>query len=233
MGAIASLITRLTIVYSTIYSDADQKKHQSSASLVFVWGIPRETGEFPSQMASYHSNTLSIFLLIWYANALKSNVYQGPMSQRLFVRNAYSIGIPLWCNKINTILPLLKYVRIMPPCTVTIFVLISWPTIALAVAYELGVKIRPWNEPPTGKGRHVSWVNMYCHNVSTSVQDTRYKKQDPGPRFHIGGLMQKRRNSIANTSFCIKPSKWKVSANSLRMPALTITHYSMKAWGKN
>ena len=34
-------ITSLTIVYSTIYSDADQSKHQSSASLAFVWGIHR------------------------------------------------------------------------------------------------------------------------------------------------------------------------------------------------
>ena len=39
--AIASQITSLTIVYSTVYSDADQRKHQSSASLAFVWGIHR------------------------------------------------------------------------------------------------------------------------------------------------------------------------------------------------
>ena len=39
MGKIASQITSLTIVYSTIYSDADQRKHQSSASLAFVQGI--------------------------------------------------------------------------------------------------------------------------------------------------------------------------------------------------
>ena len=41
MGAIASQITSLTIVYSTIYSDTDQRKHQSSASLAFVLGIHR------------------------------------------------------------------------------------------------------------------------------------------------------------------------------------------------
>ena len=41
MGTIASQITSLTIVYSTVYSDADQRKHQSSASLAFVWGIHR------------------------------------------------------------------------------------------------------------------------------------------------------------------------------------------------
>ena len=41
MGAIASQIANLTIVYSTFYSDADQRKHQSSASLTFVRGIHR------------------------------------------------------------------------------------------------------------------------------------------------------------------------------------------------
>ena len=41
MGAIASQITSLTIVYSTVYSDADQRRYQSSASLAFVRGIHR------------------------------------------------------------------------------------------------------------------------------------------------------------------------------------------------
>ena len=41
MSAIASQITNLAIVYSTVYSGADQRKHQSSASLVFVRGIHR------------------------------------------------------------------------------------------------------------------------------------------------------------------------------------------------
>ena len=41
MGTMASQITSLTIVYSTVYSDADQRKHQSSASLAFVRGIHR------------------------------------------------------------------------------------------------------------------------------------------------------------------------------------------------
>ena len=41
MTTIASQITSLTIVYSIFYSDADQRKHQSSASLAFVRGIHR------------------------------------------------------------------------------------------------------------------------------------------------------------------------------------------------
>ena len=44
MAAIASQITSLTIIYSTVYSGADQRKHQSSAPLAFVRGIHRWRG---------------------------------------------------------------------------------------------------------------------------------------------------------------------------------------------
>ena len=37
-----SQVTSLTVVYSTVYPDANQRKHQSSASLAYVWGIHRE-----------------------------------------------------------------------------------------------------------------------------------------------------------------------------------------------
>ena len=56
----ASQITGISIVYSTVCSGADQRKHQNSASLAFVRGthrLPRElpTG-FPSQRASDAEN---------------------------------------------------------------------------------------------------------------------------------------------------------------------------------
>ena len=41
MGAMASQITSLTTLCSTVYSGADQWKHPSSASLAFVCGIHR------------------------------------------------------------------------------------------------------------------------------------------------------------------------------------------------
>ena len=56
MGAMASQISSLTIVYSTVYSGADQRKHLSSASLACVWGIQMLTGEFPAHMASNEEN---------------------------------------------------------------------------------------------------------------------------------------------------------------------------------
>ena len=42
MTTTASQITSFKVLYSTVYSDADQRNHQSSASLAFVWGIHRD-----------------------------------------------------------------------------------------------------------------------------------------------------------------------------------------------
>ena len=47
MDAMASQITSLTIIYSTVYSDADHRRHQSSASLAFVRGIHRSPVNSP------------------------------------------------------------------------------------------------------------------------------------------------------------------------------------------
>ena len=41
MSAMTTQIISLTIAYSTVYSGADQRKHQSSAPLAYVIGIHR------------------------------------------------------------------------------------------------------------------------------------------------------------------------------------------------
>ena len=57
MGAIASQITSLTIVYSTVYSDADQKKKTPKLRVAGLCvGNSPVTGEFPTQMASNAGN---------------------------------------------------------------------------------------------------------------------------------------------------------------------------------
>ena len=63
MGTVASQITSLTIVYSTVYSGADQGKHYSSASLAFVQGIHRWQVNSPTQMASNVEN-----VSIWWCH---------------------------------------------------------------------------------------------------------------------------------------------------------------------
>ena len=62
-GAIASQITSITIVCSTIYLDAEQRKHQSSASLAFVRGIHRwsvnSLHKWPATRKIFHLMTSS------------------------------------------------------------------------------------------------------------------------------------------------------------------------------
>ena len=58
----------LTVVYSTVYSDTDQRKHQSSASLAFVWGIhqdrwiPRTKGQLRGKC--FHLMTSSWIIML-------------------------------------------------------------------------------------------------------------------------------------------------------------------------
>ena len=47
MSMMASQIINITIVYSTVYSGADQRKYQSSALLTFVRGIHRSPVNAP------------------------------------------------------------------------------------------------------------------------------------------------------------------------------------------
>ena len=47
MDAMASQFTSLVIVHMIVYSGADQRKHQTSAPLAFVWGSHRWPVNFP------------------------------------------------------------------------------------------------------------------------------------------------------------------------------------------
>ena len=97
MTTMASHITSLTVVYSTVYSDADQRKHQSSASLAFVWGIhrerwiPRTKGQLrrkclnsmTSSWNTYHSALLIILASIYNANGHANITLSPEWSPRL------------------------------------------------------------------------------------------------------------------------------------------------------
>ena len=67
MGPIASQITSLTIVYSIVYSDVDQRKNQSSASLAFVREIHRTNGQL-------HGKCFHLMTSSWYLKCAGLNV---------------------------------------------------------------------------------------------------------------------------------------------------------------
>ena len=60
MGAMASQITSLTIVYSTVYSNADKKKSKLRVTGLCAGNSPA-TGEFHLQMAIHAEN-----VFIWW-----------------------------------------------------------------------------------------------------------------------------------------------------------------------
>ena len=69
MDEMASQITNLTIVYSTFYSDADQRNRQSSTSLASARGIHR-----------------------WPVNS----PHKWPVTQKMFPFDEVIMNMPLW-----------------------------------------------------------------------------------------------------------------------------------------
>ena len=85
MTTMTSQITSLTVVYSTVYSDADQRKHQSSASLAFLWGIHRDRW-IPRTKGQ---------LLGKYFHLMTSS-YDGLISQRQSIRIGHWVTWSWW-----------------------------------------------------------------------------------------------------------------------------------------
>ena len=93
MSAMASQITNLTIVYSNGYSSADQRKHQSSASLAFVRGIHR-----------------------WPVNS----PHKGPVTRKMFpFDDVIMIKVPVKLYAVNLFLFLGNMEYICPFCYVS------------------------------------------------------------------------------------------------------------------
>ena len=124
MSVMVSQITNITIIYSTLYSDADQRKHLSPASLDF------EIGEFPAQMASnaatvsiwwrHHDNPLTqVTNAVPRGSKLLSKLYYDPSARCICVNRriqAHSLlimyercisltAIKYTCRTVNQLLP--------------------------------------------------------------------------------------------------------------------------------
>ena len=96
MDTIVSQITSLTIDYSTVYSDADQRKHQSSASLAFVRKIHRgplnSSHKWPVTRKLFPSDDV-----IMTGNSSFSNVLDGLHSIINF--RIYSLSVRGWWHR--------------------------------------------------------------------------------------------------------------------------------------
>ena len=101
MSVMASQITSHTIAYSIVYSGADQRKHQSSASLAFAQGIHRWTVNFPVQRVSNAEN-----VSIWWRHH-EFFVYHSWRYIKIFCKT-YLCG----SGVIHSILLLVHYIHI-------------------------------------------------------------------------------------------------------------------------
>ena len=86
IGAIAFQITSLTSVYSTVYSEADHRKHQNSASPAFVRGIHRgpenSPHKWPVTRKMFPFDDV-IMLKIWSVEFLAANNTFGLFLQKV------------------------------------------------------------------------------------------------------------------------------------------------------
>ena len=110
MGTMASQITSLAIVYSIVYSSADQRKHQSSASLTFVRGIHRgpvnSPHKWPVTRKMFPFDDVIMLFIIIIAHPTPSN-WNLTLMQHAFEHVGhiwpcliYSINSPNMCDSI-------------------------------------------------------------------------------------------------------------------------------------
>ena len=110
MGAMASQITGVSIVYLTVNSDADQGKHQSSASLAFVRGIHRLPVNSPhkgpvtrelfpfddvSMWFGEHGEYLKSFDTLMYKSRVPFILPRQALASRVFMRYC-RLGCKVW-----------------------------------------------------------------------------------------------------------------------------------------
>ena len=124
MGAMASQITSLTIVYSTVYSSADRRKYKSPTSLAIVRGLHRWPVNSPHKRASNAEN-----VSIWW----RHHEIWGKFHLLAFVLSLNDTATVLLCSR-QKFLPI--YSSGMEKQLKT-----------MSIKFELWWKNRQWNGP--------------------------------------------------------------------------------------
>ena len=100
----ASQITSLMIVYSTVYSGADQRKHQSSASLALVRGIHR----WPVNSPHKWSVTRKIYPFWWRHHDIllcNGTCHLATMTGATILASCHTMQLIYWSVWANGLLP--------------------------------------------------------------------------------------------------------------------------------
>ena len=94
MTMLASQITSLTVVYSIVYSGVNQRKHQSSASLAFVWEIHRGPVNFPHKWpVTRKMLPFDDVIMSMIKTSLATTIHGQPLYNRPYWRTKWHRGI--------------------------------------------------------------------------------------------------------------------------------------------
>ena len=100
MSSMASQITNLTIVCSKVYSGADQRKHQSSASLAFVRGIHQSRHKGPVTQKIFPFD--DVIMVLWVVKNRLPPCWLGSIIYHVLIRkNPTSLSYTNYFNWIN------------------------------------------------------------------------------------------------------------------------------------
>ena len=171
IGAMVSQITSLASVYSTVYSGAEQRKHQSSASLAFVRGIHR----WPVNSPHKWPVTRKMFLLDDVI--MKTNVINSTALLHLYC--SFPREIPISSNiyhsgssyQLEPRMELLKWLR----------------SCHLVIRYNLQHKVR---ESIKSTAENFICIRIYCRCGLFRVRDYMYPRKLPLLAISCSGGMQ-------------------------------------------
>ena len=162
MTTIASQITSLTIVYSTVYSDADQRKHHSSASLAFVWGIHRGPLKWPVTRKMFPFDDVIMDIFLWYRMVVCIQCILNAVSfPNVANHSTYACQARRVLN--NTI------VRLVTPTHFCFYLsyqiahmVIKWKHFLRNWAFVRGIQRSPVNSPYKGQWRGALMFSFIC-----------------------------------------------------------------------
>ena len=121
MTTMAAQITSLTVVYSTVYSDANQRKHQSYASLAFVWGIhrdrwiPRTKGQLRGKCFYLMTSSWNLIIIVLPGTRIGQRPYSR-LERLLEVKWLTENLICTGDNDVSSSNPLLDLLRVTSLC---------------------------------------------------------------------------------------------------------------------
>ena len=142
---IASQITSLPIVFSTVYSDLDQSNYQSSASLAFVQGIHREPVNSPHKWPVMRE--MLHLMTSWLYAFQQTQIFKNKRGGN----TALHIALQFWITSIHLLLNVILVTPMANVCGQYFFVIII----------VIPTKIKKSDNPSSSEGQNKCLLSIW------------------------------------------------------------------------